>query len=40
MNTLTSWKDLFEAALIEFDPARLPERIEQAKTAIWSELTK
>jgi len=34
MNSLTSWKDLFEAALIESDPARLPERIEQAKTAI------
>ena len=34
MNTLTSWKDLFEAALIESDPERLPERIEQAKTAI------
>jgi hypothetical protein len=28
------WQPLYEAALLELDPAKLPERVEQAFTAI------
>jgi hypothetical protein len=34
ISALTSWKDLFAAALRESDVQRLPERIQQAQDAI------
>lgn len=32
------WKDLFNAALMEFDPQKLPERIQQARDAIMERV--
>jgi hypothetical protein len=34
MNPATPWKEVLEAALLESDPQRLPERIQHARTAI------
>jgi len=38
MNPATSWKDFLESALVESDPQRLPERIQQARTAIMDRV--
>lgn len=33
-----NWQKYYEAALLELDPAKLPERIEQAHKAIQSSM--
>lgn len=35
---MASWKELFQAALSESDPQRLPQRIQAARTAIDSRI--
>jgi hypothetical protein len=34
----SSWKDFFNAALMEFDPQKLPDRIQQARDAIMERV--
>ena len=38
INRQPVWKVLYEAALVEFDPKILPWRVDEAKSAIESQL--
>ena len=38
MSGPTPWKELFQAALSESDPQKLPERIQQARSAIMDRV--
>ncbi len=40
MNPAPSWRKLFQAALIEFDPQKLPNRIREARDAIMDRVDK
>jgi len=32
------WKDLYQLAILEMDPAKLPQRIEDARNAVLDRL--
>ena len=38
MTPPTSWRELFQAALMEFDPQKLPQRIQQARDALMERV--